>query len=122
MLDHLSHGYYTFPIFPFVGFKDRGIRPIAVADVARVVRASVLEGVFSRRTLAVLGPEFLTLREAMHRVASVVGRQPFDVPHANVVPSSLRVVLEKCMVVPMISLAQVRMMAEGIAEPAPHVS
>ena len=119
MLDHLSHGYYTFPIFPLVGFKDRGIRPIAVEDVARVVRASVLEGAFSRRTLAVVGPEFLTLREATRRVASVVGRRPLMFPMPIWFHLFFAWCLERCMVVPMISLAQVRMMAEGIAEPAP---
>lgn len=119
MLDHLSHGYYTFAIFPFVGFRDRGIRPIAVEDVARIVRASVLEAAFSRRTLAVLGPEFLTLREAMRRVASVVGRRPIMFPMPIRFHLLFAWCLERCMVVPMISLTQVRMMAEGIAEPAP---
>jgi NADH dehydrogenase len=119
MLDHLSHGYYTFPIFPFVGFKDRDIRPVAVEDVARVVRASVLDGAFSRRTLAVLGPERLTLREVMRRVASVVGRRPLMFPMPVWFHLLFAWCLERCMVVPMISLAQVRMMTEGIAEAAP---
>jgi NADH dehydrogenase len=119
MLDHLSHGYYTFPIFPFVGFNDQSIRPIAVEDVARVIRASVVDGAFSLRTLAVLGPELLTLREAMRRVASVVGRHPLMFPMPIWFHILFAWCLERCMVVPMISLAQVRMMAEGIAEPAP---
>jgi NADH dehydrogenase len=119
MLDHLSHGYHTFPIFPFVGFKDRGIRPIAVEDVVSVIRASVVEGTFSRRTLAVLGPELLTLHEAMRRVASVVGRHPLMFPMPIWFHLLFARCLERCMVVPMISLAQVRMMAEGIAEAEP---
>ena len=39
MLDHLSHAFYTFPLFAFVGFKDKPIRPTAVEEVARVVRS-----------------------------------------------------------------------------------
>ena len=119
MLDHLSRGYHTFPIFPLVGFKDRGIRPTAVEDVARVVRASVLEAAFPCRTVAVLGPELLKLREAMRRVASVVGRRPLMFPMPIWFHLLFAWCLEECMVVPMISLAQVRMMTEGIAEPAP---
>ncbi len=119
MLDHLSHGYYTFPIFPFVGFKDRDIRPVAVEDVARVIRASVLDGAFSRRTLAVLGPELLTLREAMRRVAAGVGHHPLMFPMPIWFHRLFAWCLERCMVVPMISLVQVRMMAEGISEAAP---
>ena len=40
MLNHLSHAFYTFPVFAFVGFKDKPIRPNAVEDVARIVKAS----------------------------------------------------------------------------------
>lgn len=36
MLDHLSHAFHTFPIFAFVGFRDKPIRPNAVEDVARI--------------------------------------------------------------------------------------
>ncbi len=119
MLEHLSRGYYTFPVFPFVGFKDQDIRPVAVEDVARVVRAAVINGAFSRHTLAVLGPERLTLREVMCRVASVVGRHPLMFPMPIWFHVLFAWCLERCMVVPMISLAQVRMMTEGIAEASP---
>ena len=41
MLNHLSHGFHTFPLFAFVGFTDKPIRPMAVADIARLVKASL---------------------------------------------------------------------------------
>ena len=69
MLDHLSHAFHTLPVFAFVGFKDKPIRPNAVEDVARIVRASALDHALSRQTVAVLGPEELTLRQAVRRVA-----------------------------------------------------
>jgi uncharacterized protein YbjT (DUF2867 family) len=59
LLNHLSHAFYTFPVFAFVGFRDKPIRPNAVEDVARIVKACVVDGAMARRTVAVLGPEEL---------------------------------------------------------------
>jgi len=118
MLNHLSRAFYTFPMFAFVGFRDKPIRPNAVEDVARLVKASVLEGALCRRTVAMIGPEELTLREAVRRVAGVVGRRPFMFP----MPVWFHYLLARCvellMKVPLVSSAQVRMLSEGLAEPA----
>lgn len=119
MLNHLSHAFYTFPLFAFVGFRDRPIRPNAVEDVARIVKACVLEDKLARKTVAVLGPEELTLREAVRRVASVVGRQPIMFPMPVWFHRMLGWCLERMMKIPMVSSAQVRMLHEGLAEPAP---
>jgi uncharacterized protein YbjT (DUF2867 family) len=119
MLNNLSHAFYTFPVFAFVGFRDRPIRPNAVEDVARIVRACVVDGALSRKTVAVLGPEELTLRETVRRVASVVGRHPLMFPMPVWFHRVLGWCLEQIMKVPMVSTAQVRMLHEGLAEPAP---
>ena len=117
MLDHLSHAFYTFPIFAFVGFTDKPIRPNAVEDVARIVKAALTEGALSRKTVAVVGPERLTLREAVRRVASVVGRRPLMFPMPVWFHCVLGWCVERLMTVPLVSVAQVRMLAEGLAEP-----
>ena len=119
MLNHLSHAFYTFPVFGFVGFSDKTIRPNAVEDVARIVKASVMEGTLSRKTVAVLGPEELKLREAVRRVARVVGRCPVMFPLPVWFHYLLGWCLERIMAVPMVSVAQVRMLTEGLAEPSP---
>jgi hypothetical protein len=119
MLNHLSHAFYTFPVFAFVGFHDKPIRPNAVEDVARIVKACVLDGALSRKTVAVLGPEELTLREAVRRVARVVDRHPLMFPMPVWYHKVLGWVLEQIMKVPMVFSAQVRMLDEGLAEPAP---
>jgi NADH dehydrogenase len=119
MLDHLSHAFHTFPLFAFVGFRDRPIRPNAVEDVARMVAASLAGGALSRRTVAVLGPEELTLREAVRRVARVVGRRPLMFPMPIWFHYVLGWCVERVMTVPLVSIAQVRMLAEGLAEPLP---
>jgi NADH dehydrogenase len=118
MLNHLSHAFYTFPVFAFVGFRDKPIRPNAVEDVARVVKASVIEGALSRKTVAMLGPEELTLRQAVRRVARVVGRRPFMFPMPVWFHYLLGWCCERVMTVPLVSVAQVRMLSEGLAEPS----
>jgi NADH dehydrogenase len=119
MLNHLSHAFHTFPVFAFVGFSDKTIRPNAVEDVAHIVKASVLEGRLSRQTVAVLGPEELKLREAVRRVARVVGRRPIMFPMPVWFHYLLGWFLERIMRVPMVSAAQVRMLSEGLAAPSP---
>jgi NADH dehydrogenase len=119
MLDHLSHAFYSFPLFAFVGFKDKPIRPNAVEDVARIVKASMVEGKLSRQTVAVTGPEELTLREAVRRVAGVVGRKPVMFPLPVWFHYALGWLVERIMVVPLISVAQVRILSEGLAEAWP---
>jgi NADH dehydrogenase len=119
MLDHLSHAFYTFPLFAFVGFKDKTIRPNAVEDVANLVATSVTGNVLSRQTVAVLGPEELTLRQAVRRVARVVGKKPVMFPLPVWFHYILGWFVERIMTVPLVSVAQVRMLSEGLAEPLP---
>jgi NADH dehydrogenase len=117
MLDHLSHAFYTFPLFAFVGFKDKYIRPNAVEDVAGLVAASATSNALSRKTVAVLGPEELTLRKAVRRVAKVVGKHPVMFPLPVCFHYALGWFVERIMNVPLVSVAQVRMLSEGLSEP-----
>jgi NADH dehydrogenase len=119
MLDHLSHAFYTFPVFAFVGFQDQPIRPNAVEDVARIAKAALLEGALSGKTVAVMGPEKLTLRQAVRRVARVTGRHPLMFPLPVWFHYVIGWFVERMMKVPLVSVAQVRMLSEGLAEPAP---
>ena len=118
MLDHLSHAFYTFPLFAFVGFTDKPIRPSAVEDVARLVAHSATGDVLPRKTVAVVGPEELTLRQAVRRVAGVVGKRPLMFPLPLWFHYLLGWCVERIMTVPLVSMAQVRILSEGVAEPA----
>lgn len=118
MLDHLSHAFYTFPLFAFVGFTDKPIRPSAVEDVARLVALSVTGDVLPRKTVAVVGPEELTLRQAVRRVAGVVDKRPLMFPLPLWFHYLLGWCVEGIMTVPLVSTAQVRILSEGVAEPA----
>ena len=119
MLDHLSHAMHTFPLFALVGMKERPIRPVAVEDLVRILVASLIEGQLSRRTVSVTGPEEINLGEAVGRVARVVGRRPrmFRAPVSF--HRLLAWCAERMMTVPLVSLAQVRILSEGIVEPLP---
>ena len=117
MLDHLSKVLHTLPIFPLVGFTDRGVRPVAVADAAWAIAAALIGNRLSGQTVALLGPDELPLGEAVRRVGAATGRRArtFRAPVAFHKAHAL--VLERLMRIPPASRAQVQMLSEGIVEP-----
>lgn len=119
MLDHLSHALHTFPIFGLVGFADKPVRPLAVEDLAGVLVAALTEGRLSRQTVAIMGPEQMALSEAVKRVGRVLGRRPLYVPLPIAFHRLLAVVFEATMKIPLVSLAQVRILSEGIVNHSP---
>src|SRR2546425_4206483 len=119
MLDHLSHAFHTFPVFGLVGFQDRLIRPTAVQDIVRILYAALVAGQLSRRTVAVVGPEEMTLRAAVERVASVVGKRPLMFPLPRWFHYGFAWLMERLMATPLVSVAQVRILSEGLVEPLP---
>ena len=119
MLDHLSRALHTFPAFATVGLADRPVRPVAVTDVAGLLEAAVVEGRLARQTVAVLGPDEMPFGEAVRRVASVVGRRPLVVPLPVLAHRLIAWLAERTMTIPLVSLAQVRILAEGVVEPLP---
>jgi len=116
MLDHLSHALHTFPFFAMVGFREKGIRPLAINDLVEVLRASLTENRLSRSTVAITGAEELYLSEAVRRVARVTGNsiRMFRAPvwfHL-----ALARFWELTMKVPLVARAQVRILSEGVTE------
>jgi NADH dehydrogenase len=93
---------------------------VAVEDVVRVLSAAALGDPRLRdRTVAVVGPETLDLREIVRRVGSVVGRRPTCVRLPVAAHLALAWVAEQTMRVPLIARAQVRILAEGATDAAP---
>jgi NADH dehydrogenase len=120
MLDHLSHALHTFPVFGLVGMQERPVRPVAVDDVARILQAAASGDERLRdRTIAVLGPDEMPLGEAVRRVAETTGRRPVFVRLPIAAHVALARVCEAVMRVPLISIAQVHILAEGVVEVAP---
>lgn len=117
MLDHLSHALHTFPVFALVGLHDRPVRPVAVEDVAAILASALCDGTLAGRTVAVLGPEELLLGEAVRRVAKVLGKRPIFVRTPVAFHYALAWVLERIMSIPLVAVAQVRILSEGVVEP-----
>lgn len=122
MLDHLSIALRHLPLFAFVGFAERSLRPLAVADLIRVLCASLVESRLSRATVAALGPEELTLREAVRRVARVLRRRPLYVRLPVWWHRAFACLSEKLLARPLASRAQVRILSEGVVEPLPFAA
>ncbi len=119
LLDHLSRALQTFPIFATVGLRDRPLRPVAIADVVRILEAALIDGTLGRRTIAVIGPEEMPLGQAVRRVAAVIGRRSVIIRLPVAIQLGLAWVAERLMTIPLISIAQVRILAEGVVEPLP---
>jgi nucleoside-diphosphate-sugar epimerase len=118
MLDHLSHAFHTFPVFALVGLEEKTVRPLAVEDLVHVMRASLIDRRLKRQTIALVGPEEIFLSEAVRRVAEVVNKQPLMFPLPVWCHQLLARVFELTMKVPLVSLAQVRILSEGVSEPS----
>lgn len=118
MLDHLSHAFYTLPILATVGFQQKAIRPLAIDDLIHVLYAALVNGRLTRRTIAITGAEELYLSDAARRVAEVLGRRIWIFPAPLWFHYALARVCEATMKVPLVARAQVRILSEGVVEPA----
>ena len=121
MLDHLSHALHTFPVFGLVGLEEKSIRPLAVEDLVHAMRAALVDRRMKRQKVALLGPEEIYLSEAVRRVAEVIGKRPLMIRMPICFHKLLARVCEWTMRVPLVSLAQVRILSEGVVEPASPV-
>lgn len=117
MLDHLSHVFHTLPIFAMVGFKKQQAAPLAIEDMVKIMEASLIQDRLSNQTIPILGPERMTLEQAVRHVAKVVGRTPIIFPMPIAFHHAFAKVLEATMVIPLVSSAQVRILTEGFDEP-----
>jgi NADH dehydrogenase len=118
MLDHLSHALHTFPFFAMVGFKEKSIRPLAIEDLVEVLRAALTDERLSKRTFALTGAEELYLSEAVLRVARVTGTSVRMFRAPIWFHRLLARFWELTMNVPLAARAQIRILSEGVVEPA----
>ncbi|MGK9148072.1 NAD(P)H-binding protein [Plantibacter flavus] len=119
MVDHVTKAVRTLPVFGTVGYTERLVRPVPVADAVDVLVAA-LEGRVEEPTVAVMGAETLTLGAAVRRIARVADRRPLYVPLPVWSIRVLAQLTEWSMRTPLVAKAQARMLAEGVSEAAPH--
>ena len=115
LVDHLSHVVQTIPLFATVGLREKTIRPIPISELVDVMVAAA-DGRLPRATVAVVGAETLTMTKAVRRVAAVVGRPVVVIPAPVWAVHLLGVATELTMTVPLVAVAQVRMLAEGVSQ------
>ena len=118
MLHHLSHSLHTFPLFATVGFTEKGIRPLAVEDLVKILDAALVKGRLTRQTVAATGAEELYLSEVVKRVSAVTGKQIWLVPAPLWFHYGMALLWELTMKTPPVARAQVRILSEGVVEPA----
>lgn len=118
MLDHLSHAFHTLPLLATVGFREKAIRPLAIEDLVHVMRAALVDERLLNETIAITGAEELLLSEAARRVAHVLGRRVAIFPAPVFFHRVLAQICEWTMKIPLVAKAQVKILAEGVVEPA----
>ena len=118
MVNHVTRAVRSWPVFGTVGFRQRMVRPVPIADFVDVVLAAA-QGRIAEPTVAVMGAEELTLGDAVRRVARVAGKRPLFVPLPVWAIRVLAQVTEWTMIVPLVAKAQARMLGEGVSEALP---
>lgn len=116
MLDHLSRALYTFLIF--LGIGERRVRPLAVGDAVDVLVAALCDNRLSNQTVGLVGPTEIGFDDAARLVADVIGKRRLFVRAPLVFHGLLALAAEKTMTVPLIALAQARILKEEVVEPA----
>jgi NADH dehydrogenase len=119
LLNNLGNLLRKLPVFATVGIREKTVRLIAVQDLVAVINASLLdEQRLSRQTVAVLGPEEFPFSQAARRIARAMGKTflivlPFPVLFQRI----LAWFSERFMPKPLVTKAQVQMLADGISTP-----
>jgi NADH dehydrogenase len=115
MLDHLSHALHTFPFF--LGIGPRRVRPLAVEDAVKVLVGALVDGCLPRKTVGLVGPTELGFDDAALLVAKAIGKRRLFVKAPIAFHYFMARWAERLMTVPLISLAQVRILEEEVVEP-----
>jgi NADH dehydrogenase len=103
------------PLFATVGLREKAIRPLAIDDLVRVLRAALVDACLARQTVARTGAQALYLSEAARCVAQVLDRRVW-IFRAPVWLRLLAEMFEVTMKVPLIAKAQVQNFFEGVVE------
>ncbi len=123
--DHLLHNLGNLlrklPVFATVGLREKTVRLVAVEDLVKIIGAALVDdNHLSRQTVAVIGPEEFPFSTAARRISRAMGK-PFllVLPFPVVFQRLLAWFSERFMPKPLITKAQVQMLADGISRPLP---
>ncbi|MGH7450844.1 MAG: NAD(P)H-binding protein [bacterium] len=117
LLTNLSQLLRRVPVFATVGLREQTVRPIAVEDLVTILRAALVEGRLSRQTVAVVGPEELAFSIVARRIAQAMHKRIVVLPFPVLVQRWLAWLSERVLPAPVVTVSQIRMLAEGISVP-----
>ncbi len=118
MISHISRALDTVPIFsPPVGLMPAKIRPVAVSDMLEIMIAALVERRMVGQTIAVIGPEEMSLGEAVRRVAKAKKKLALVLPLPALVHYTMAALMEKISSDPLVSVAQIRMLVDDMSKP-----
>ncbi len=117
MITHIDRALKLLPIFAPVGLLQPKISPVAIQDMLEIMLASLLQNRLGGKTYAVIGPEVITLGDAVWRVARAQGKLVLITPMPTLFHLTMASVMEKMSSQPLVSVAQVRMLSEGMDKP-----
>lgn len=120
LLNNLSNLFRKMPIFAQVGLREKTVRLIAVEDLVGVIRAALDENRFARQTVAVMGPDEFPFSQAARGIAKALGKSIIVLPFPVFFHRILAFFSERFMPKPLITKAQVQMLADGISQPTPE--
>ena len=120
LLSHLAVMINASPIFPIAGDGSAPMMPVYAGDVAAGVVGALKNPSTAGKTIDLVGPDRLTLREVVRRTAEALGR-PVRIWPTPIGLMKLPVrIMEATMSAPLSTRAQLAMLAEGLAgDPEP---
>ena len=120
LLSHLSLMIHTAPVFPIVNDGRAPMMPVHAGDVAAGVVGALRNPASAGKTIEIVGPDRLTLRDVVRRVAAALGRPLAIVPTPVALMTLPVALMEKTMAQPLSTRAQLAMLVEGLAgDPEP---
>lgn len=113
LLDHTAKAMGTFRLYAKIGVSDQAMRPVSVRDVVKVLTAGLVDDRLACRSVAVVGPDPISLGELARKVAHAMGIRPLILPMPIWFLYIVGWVSERLMKVPLVSIAQVRLLFEA---------
>lgn len=118
MISHISRALDMLPIFsPPINLFSNKIRPVAVDDMNELMIRCFADDQLINQTVAVMGPEEITLGDAVSRVAKVKKKLALILPLPSVFHYTMASLMERISVDPLVTTAQISMLSDNMATP-----
>jgi len=119
MISNISRALDALPIFsPPLSFGSNKIRPVALEDMTELIIAAAVDGRMVHKTVSVLGPEEMTLGDAVQRIARVKKKAALVLPLPGLLHLGMAAVMEKLTANPLVTVAQIQMLSDDMSTPA----